>query len=70
MLNSVHTAISNLNGFIQSDKRCLQTENGHNVSEGLKVFFLMVKVETFTVICDRCFIQRRSKVQKMKDNCI
>lgn len=35
MLNSVHTAISNLNGFIQSDKRCLQTENGHNVSEDL-----------------------------------
>lgn len=38
MLNGIHTAISNLNGFIQSDKRCLQTENGHNVSEGLKVF--------------------------------
>lgn len=27
MLNSVHTAVSNLYGFIQSDKRCLQTES-------------------------------------------
>ena len=26
MLNSIHTAVGNLDGFIQSDKRCLQTE--------------------------------------------
>lgn len=68
MLNSIHTAISDLNGFIQSDKRCLQTENGHHVGhEGLKVFFRCAE-GTFTATCDRCFIQRQSNVQKMKDN--
>lgn len=26
MLDSIHAAVGNLDGFIQSDKRCLQTE--------------------------------------------
>lgn len=35
MLNSVHAAVRNLYGFIQGDKRCLQTKSGQNPSEFL-----------------------------------
>lgn len=45
MLNSVHTAVSNLYGFIQSNKRCLQTESGQHRSEFLNhTIFLILKL--------------------------
>lgn len=43
MLDGVHTAVGDLYGFIQSDKRCLRTESGQRESEFLNhtSFFIL-----------------------------
>lgn len=56
MLNSVHTAVGNLNGFIQSDKGRLQTDGGQCVSEFLNYTHFLQKKHNISGNSDQHYI--------------